>query len=310
MQTPLYTASVRLQIDRSVAKVIESGDIEPTETRDFDFMRTQYQILESRTIAERVASALKLGSDPSIFAARSFSPIGWLMGLISPPAASESNPEDEAAREKAAAGVILGNRAVTPVIGSRLVDVAYTDPDPARAQRIANAYADAYVASNLDKRFQANASAKVFLEDKIAQLKIKLEESDKKLLEFAKKEQIVDVNEKSSIAQTNLAAANDALGTIIADRIKNEQLWKQVEDARAINLPQILTNEVIAGLREQRKALEVEYQEKLETFKPSYPAMVQISNKMKEIDAQIAAEVNAIKGVTQSCATRRPPRSS
>ena len=79
--------------------------------------------------------------------------------------------------------------------------------------------------------------------------------SDKKLLEFAKKEQIVDVNEKSSIAQTNLAAANDALGTIIADRIKNEQLWKQVEGAGEINLPQLLTNEVIARLREQRKAL-------------------------------------------------------
>ena len=28
MQTPLYTATVRLQIDRNVAKVVESGNIE------------------------------------------------------------------------------------------------------------------------------------------------------------------------------------------------------------------------------------------------------------------------------------------
>ena len=64
-------------------------------------MRTQYQILESRTMAERVASALKLGSDPRFFQARSFSPIGWLMGLDqSASPSSESNPEDEAAREK------------------------------------------------------------------------------------------------------------------------------------------------------------------------------------------------------------------
>ena len=52
---------------------------------------------------------------------------------------------------------------------------------------------------------------------------------------------------------------------------------------------------MIEGLRGQRKALDVEYQEKLETFKPSYPGMVQISNKIKEIDQQIAAEVKAIK---------------
>ena len=36
-----------------------------------------------------------------------------------------------------AAGVVLGNRSVNPVIGSRLVDISYSDPDPARAQRIA-----------------------------------------------------------------------------------------------------------------------------------------------------------------------------
>ena len=63
------------------------------------------------------------------------------------------------------------------------------------------------------------------------------------MLDFAKKEQIVDVNEKSSIAESNLAAANAALGNIIAERIKNEQLWKQVEGAGEINLPQLLTNE-------------------------------------------------------------------
>ena len=177
---------------------------------------------------------------------------------------------------------------------------SYSDPDPARAQRIANAYADAFVASNLDKRFQANASAKVFLEDKIAQLKIKLEDSEKKMLEFAKKEQIVDVNEKSSIAESNLAAANAALGNLIADRIKNEQLWKQVEGAGEINLPQLLTNSVIARLREQRKALEVEYQEKLETFKPSYPAMVQISNKIEGDRRADRRGGQSHQGVTQS----------
>ena len=114
-------------------------------------------------------------------------------------------------------------------MGSRLVDIGYSDPSPQRAQRIANAYADAFVASNLDKRFQANASAKTFLEDKIQQLKLRLEESEKKLLDFAQDQQIVDVNDKASIAENNLATANAALGNLIAERTKNEQLWHQVE---------------------------------------------------------------------------------
>ena len=297
MQTPLYTATVRLQIDRNVAKIVEGGDLTPIESEyGDDFMRTQYQVLESHSIAERVASALKLGQDADFFKPRGFSLIGAVKGLILPSPASDNGSADEAALEQTAAGIILGNRSVNPVMGSRLVDVSYSDPDPVRAQRIANAYADAFVAANLDKRFQANASAKTFLEDKIAQLKLRLEDSEKKMLAFAQDQQIVDINDKSSIAENNLAAANAALGNLVAERTKNEQLWRQVESADQINLPQFLTNSVIEGLRSQKKTLTTEYQEKLSTFKPSYPGMVEISNKIKEIDQQIASEVEAIKG--------------
>jgi len=164
MQTPLYTATVRLQIDTNVSKIVESGNVTPVEDpEDAEFMRTQYQILQSRTMAERVASALKLGDDPDFFKPREFSLIGWTMGMLRGAPSQPNGTVDETALEKAAAGEILGNRVVSPVIGSRLVDISYSDPAPTRAQGVANAYADAFLASNLDKRFQANASAKTFL---------------------------------------------------------------------------------------------------------------------------------------------------
>ena len=90
----------------------------------------------------------------------------------------------------------------------------------------------------------------------------------------------------------------------ISERIKNEQLWRQVEPADAINMPQLLSNNVIEGLREKRNVLVTEYQEKLETFKPSYPAMVQIKNKIKEIDRQLATEVKDHQGVAEGQPTR------
>ena len=69
------------------------------------------------------------------------------------------------------------------------------------------------MATTIDKRFQANASAKVFLEDKVQQLKLRLEESEKKLLAFAQQQQIVASGnlERASIAETNLASANAEL---------------------------------------------------------------------------------------------------
>ena len=184
---------------------------------------------------------------------------------------------------------------ISPVPGSRLVDIGFADISPERAQQIANAYADAYVASTVDKRFEANSYAKTYLEDQISQLKIRLEESEKSMLNFAEQQRMVEVGEKTSIAETNFAAASAAVGQLEAERIKNEQVWREVENAKEINVPQLLSNGVIETLRAQRKALDTEYQEKLESFKPGYPAMVQISNKMKEVDRQLAAEVNTIR---------------
>src|ERR1700722_16363049 len=237
METPLYTSAVRLQIDRQVSKIVEGGNITPFEGQDNEFMKTQYELLQGRTMAERVASALKLGDDSDFFRPRGFSIIGFLKGLLGfRPPAVQADRSNRANLEAAAAGVVLGNRLVLPIPGSRLVDIVYSDPNPARAQKVAAAFADAFIASNLDKRFQANAYAKTFLEDQLGQLKLRLEKSEKALLEFGQKEQIVQTNDKTSIPEDNLASANTALGNLISERMKNEELWKQLESANAINL--------------------------------------------------------------------------
>lgn len=279
MQTPLYTATVRLQIDRSVAKVVESGNVTPVEAGGFDgydFLKTQFELLRSHSLAERVVS---------------------MTGLANNTKASESgsSPSRQADRVREAAGALLAALVVRPVPGSRLVDVSYSDPDPALAQKIATAFGEAFIASSLDKRFEANAYAKTFLDDQLKQLKLRLEESEKALLAFAEKEQIVVTTDRTSIAESNLAAANVAQGLIITERIKNEEQWRQVENATAINLPQLLTNKVIDDLRAKRNQLVTEYREQSETFRADYPTMTQISNKIKEIDRQLAVEVKTIR---------------
>jgi succinoglycan biosynthesis transport protein ExoP len=294
MMTPLYTATVRVQIDRNVAKVVESGNIAPLESFDFEFLRTQYELLQGAAVAERVASTLRLGDDQSFLNQGGGGVIGFVFSLLS--VGSRGNVlSDRAAQERAAAGIVLANRTIRPLSGSRLVDISYTDPVPARAQMIAGGLAQAFIDLNLDKRFQVNAYAKSFLEDQIKQLQIRLQDSEKALVDFGEREQIITTNEKSSIAESNLSAGNAALGALVAERIRNEQLYKQVESVKAINLPQFLANKAIEGLREKRNMLVAEYQEKLETFKPSYPSMIQINNRIREIDHQIDVEVKAIK---------------
>jgi capsular exopolysaccharide synthesis family protein len=299
LKTPMYTSTVRLQIDRNVAKIVDSGNVTPTESTDSEFLRTQYELLQSRSLAERVASSANVIAEDDFFKPRDFSILGTVKGLFSRSEPSESSANVQA-KVNTAVSILLDNRSVRPVPGARLVDISYSDPVPARAQRIAAAYADAFVASNLDKRFEANAYAKTFLEDQLKQLKFKTEESEKALVEFGEKEKILELHDKSSMVDNNLAAANAALGGLISERIKNEQLWKQVEEVKGFELPQLLSNGVVDGLRSKRNDLVTEYQEKLETFKPQYPAMLQIQNRISEIDRQLVTEVKTIRGALKA----------
>lgn len=293
MMTPLYTSKIRLQIDRSVAKIVEGGNITPVEGADADFLRTQYELLLSRSLSERVAQMARLAEDKDFFAERSFSFLNAIMGFLQP--AQSGPPKSQRKLIDIAAGIVQQNVTVRPVPGSRLVDIVYSDPNPARSQKIAAAYANAFIASNLDKRFEANAYAKAFLEDQLKQLKLRLEQSEKTLLAFAEKEQIVSIGSSSSMVETDLANSSAALGNISRERIKNEQLWRQVEKSDALNFPQFLASSAVDGLRAKRNDLVTEYQERLQTFKPNYPAMVQIKNKIAEVDRQLNAEVKTIR---------------
>ena len=292
LKIPVYSATARLQIDREPLKVVEGGSL-TSDTGGSDYLRTEIELLKSRAMAERVVSKLQLYEDADFFKPREVTLFGALKTALTGPA--KTDPPPPSVLQSWAVGIVMSSVSISPVPGSRLVDIGFSDTSPEQAQRIANAYADAYVASTVDKRFQANSYAKTFLEDQISQLKIRLEDSEKAMLNFAEQQRMVEVGERSSIAESNFAAASTAVGQLEADRIKNEQLWREVENAKAIDVPQLLSNGVIETLRAQRKALDTEYQEKLESFKPSYPAMVQISNKMKEVDRQLAAEINTIR---------------
>src|SRR6516165_10127292 len=146
MTTPLYTSTVRLQIDRNVAKVVEGGNVTPVEGADLEFLKTQYELLQSRQMLERIASTLRLGENKDFLKADQFSIIGGLKSLF---ASSDGREPTKSDREIAAVEKLTLNRTVRPLPGSRLVDISYSDEVPHRAQQVTTAFADAFMAFNI-----------------------------------------------------------------------------------------------------------------------------------------------------------------
>ncbi len=68
LATPRYTANVRIQIDREAMKVLDRGMTAPQEEGGTDFLKTQFELLKSRAMAERVVSTLRLKDDAEFLA--------------------------------------------------------------------------------------------------------------------------------------------------------------------------------------------------------------------------------------------------
>ena len=185
-RTPLYTAEATLLIERKVPQILKLRDTRK-DSGDDDYSsqcyKTQYEILKSRALAERVARDEGLESHPVFGGGKTNETAkdGLVSGLLKElknwakgfmPAKPQLTPttQDPIPLSTRLAGGYLSMLEVRPVAGTSLVVIKFTTPDPALSTRLANAHASAYVRYGIDLRSQTNSEASEFLQEKLTEL--------------------------------------------------------------------------------------------------------------------------------------------
>lgn len=303
MMTPVYRATSSIQIDRETKDVTNLKDSQGDDTfgSSQEFFQTQYELLGSMSLAERVVNSLALADDPAFGDKPKNSLASGVMNLVfGKPAETEQASEISDRTRKVAEDIKTNYLSISPVRNSRIVKINVDSTDPALAQRIANAYAEAFIADSLDRRYDATSYARKFLEDRLAQLKVKLQDSEKQLVKYAEQQGIINLDNNQSLAASDLQAINGKLADAHNARLEAEAKWKQAETADGMGIKEILESKTIQDLMGSRAQLSAQYQQKLAVFKPAFPEMVSLRSQIKELDRQIQAEVAAIKDSIRS----------
>lgn len=288
LTTPIYRGQSTVQIQPDTIKVVNAEGLTSADSAfDRDFYQTQYELLRSRALALRVVQDTGLIEHP-VFS----------KGQV---ATAKSSPAQLLSRQRAAVDAVVGSLSIEPVRNSQLVRIGFAASDPQLAARVANGYADAFITSNIEGRFNASAYAKKYLEERLAELQDRLQDSERELVSFAEKEQIISLGEDApSLSAQNLSELNGMLAKAQAERIRAEADWRQAGTGSGLGMPQVVDNTLIQGLRQARAALASQYQEKLRLYKPAYPEMLQLQGQIAESDRQIAAEVTNIRSSVDS----------
>src|SRR5262249_7769157 len=301
--TPIYRATATIKVDLDAAKVVKLDTVDtPGQVDSYRFYQTQKELLRSRSLAERVAGNLVLRDDD--FAnPRPNSSWGKLRRMLFP--AKPGQKLDLAQRKAVAAGMVQGGLIIDQAPNSSLMTISFDSPDPAWAQKIVNAVAENFTESNLERRYGTSKYARKFLEEKLEDLKIKLEDSEKALVAYEDKEQIINTKvgkDQQPLADSDLAALNSALQQTRTERIRAQELWEQASKNKgmALSLPQVVNDKSIAVLREKRAMLASDYQDKLAVFKADYPDMRRLKSQIAQMDSEIDRAVGFVTGSLKS----------
>lgn len=294
LTTPLYAATTTIQIDREAARILNVDDASPRESMisGEEFFQTQYGLLRSRSLAERVIESEGLATSDAFIES---------MGASVPESGGGAAGRAEVRRAKVLS-LVQANLGVAPVRGSRLVQVSFTSPSPQLSTRVANAFAENFIQANLDRKFESSSYARQFLEDLIAQTKSKLEDSERQLVAYATQQQIINVNdgsnnpgENQSLSANNLMTLNNALAHARAVKVGAEEKWRQASAAPLMNLPEVFSNPAIQGLVETRVELESQYQQKSGIYRADFPEMQQLKAQIDELNRQINTVAGGIR---------------
>ncbi len=301
LMTPKFTATATIEIARQQEKIVQVQSVEPEYgAADEEFYQTQYSLLQARSLAESVMKDLRLAEDNNFFALFGVDPDEG--GIFTKNDNGRLTPERRAKREKEAVEILLKNVTISPIRQSRLVYVSFTSPDPNLSQRVTNSWTDNFIESNLARRFDATSYARTFLEQRLEQLRKRLEESERALVGYAASQRIINIassdtatpgapRQERSLVAEDLEALNKALAEATADRIRAQSR----NAGQGASSTEALTNQALSTMRQKRAEISADYARMMAQFEPEYPAAVALRSQVAQLDRSIVQEEGRIR---------------
>ena len=283
---PEYAGTVTIQVAREEAKVLNIEGVEQDggEARsEAEFYQTQYALLKSRSLSERVVRDLGLSDNYQFLA-------NYDQGAVDK---MRSLPRER--RFALATTRVNKNTVVSPIRLSSIINVTYNSPDPQLSATVANAVAENFIQSNLMRRFEAAAYAREFLQNRLNQVRTRLEESERKAVEYAQQQGLIKVRSgqgenasEQSILANDLTSLSEQLTLARAQRAQAEAQFRAGTGGNIAATS--ISNTTLNELHQQRAELLGQLSKLQSDFGPEYPTVVALKAQIAELDKQIGRE--------------------
>jgi exopolysaccharide transport family protein len=313
-QTPLYTATAQVLLDRQKMQVTDMEAVISGLPADSATVDSEVEILKSRALAERVVDRLNLVEDPEFNdALREASFLRWLdprflirelLALVSAEPAPLTDEMRARAERDRVVDVLLQRLDITRQRLTYVINLSVTSEQPAKAARIANAYAETYILDQLEAKFDATRQANEWLSRRLGELRQQVRDSER-AVEIFRSEQGLESSSGVTVSEQQLSELNAQL---ILARTALAEARAKYERARQIrasggsieSMADVVQSGTISNLRQKQAELARELANLSSRYGPRHPEVVNAEAQRRDIDAQIGAEISRIIGSLQN----------
>lgn len=312
VMTPIYRATVTVMIEVGKAKVVTIEDVYSGATQNREYFQTQVEIIKSREVAIKAIQKAKLWEmdefDPRPNADSTLTSLLVAIGLKEDPASMEWNDDSLA---EAIYPAFVGRVSIEPVRLSQLAKISFDSSNPALAAKVANALALTYIENDLDARYQVTQQASNWIQERLASLRVKLEESERTLQSYREKAGIIDVkNVGQGGAGQQMMEVTSRLVEARLRRAEAENAYNQIKSAKKsgelTSLPAVIRNPIVADALRQESQAERRLAELTQRYGTEHPKFMQAEGELKSARENLQRQVETVvASITQEYEVNR-----
>ena len=274
-QVKIYSSVATVQVLRSDPKVMQVQQVVDNDIRGAEDLNTQLKVIESGTIIQKVAERI-VGEDKAAFLA----------------------PYERTSADTAfVAETLAKNRKVQLQRLTLIITITYEHPDRFVAAKVANLFADEYLAHNT--RLRADDAARAFddLKSTADDQRKKVDQLQRRLQEYKEKNNQVSLDQRKDIVNDTLKSLNAEVNRTAIVLTNAELRLNQVREHRAkgvdlTDLPFIAAQPLITQLTSQIAAQKIAIAQLQQRYRDKYPKVVEAKKSIEQTEHELTKSIN------------------
>lgn len=181
---------------------------------------------------------------------------------------------------------------------SRVIAIDFSSANPELAARVANAIADAYLASQRSARTDQTKAASTWLASEIEKLRAKVADAEAKVEDYRTKSNLFVGTNNTSLPNQQLTEINSQIAAARGQKADLEARAKQlralVRSGQPIDSSDIANSESMRRLTDQGSALRAQLAEQSTTLLDQHPRIKELRAQIAEIERAKRAEAERL----------------